>query len=32
LVANATLWTVSGAGLLASNGLTLEDMGWIPYP
>jgi hypothetical protein len=32
LVANDTLWTVSGAGLLASNGLTLEDMGWIPYP
>ncbi|MFL6111688.1 MAG: beta-propeller domain-containing protein [Catenulispora sp.] len=32
LVANDMLWTVSGAGLLASNGLTLEDMGWIPYP
>jgi hypothetical protein len=32
LVANDMLWTVSGTGLLASNGLTLEDMGWIPYP
>ncbi|MBW8805123.1 MAG: beta-propeller domain-containing protein [Catenulisporales bacterium] len=32
LVTNDTLWTVSDAGLLGSKGLTLEDMGWIPYP
>jgi hypothetical protein len=32
LVVDDTLWTVSGAGLQASNGDTLADMGWIPYP
>jgi uncharacterized secreted protein with C-terminal beta-propeller domain len=32
LVVDDTLWTVSGAGLAASNGATLADIGWIPYP
>ncbi|MDF5751436.1 beta-propeller domain-containing protein [Spongiactinospora sp. TRM90649] len=31
LVIGDTLWTMSGAGLKASNAATLADQGWVPF-